>query len=191
MSVLRQQERRSDGMSRFQDPGLKPPVPCGSYISAAGGAAGRRKEKVMAILKMALNTAADAVICFNQHGGLAIVMSVFTLTLWVEGLAGMFSEPARAWVYGFADVLELGRCFRIMRGYLARRRRSMAKRTVWLLQACDYAACRFYLNVVDRERRHQERIEKERIRHRKMVYMRVRHRITAQQHFVERYFLDV
>lgn len=145
----------------------------------------------MATFKMALDTAADAVMRFNQHGGFSIMLLLFALTLWAEGTVGMFSGLARAWASGFADALGLERCFRIMRGYLARRRRGMVKRTIRLLQACDYAACRFYLNVVDRERRHQERIAKERARHRNMVYMRVRHRITAPQRFVEQYFLDV
>lgn len=145
----------------------------------------------MATLTMVLDTAAEAVTRFNQHGGLAVMMLVFTLTLWVEGTVGMFSGLARAWACRFADVLCLARCFRIMRGYLVRRQRNMVKRTIRLLQACDYAACRLYLNVVDRERRHQERIEKERARHRNMVYMRVRHKITAPQRFVEQYFLDV
>lgn len=145
----------------------------------------------MATFKMALETAADTVMRFNQHGGFPIMLLLFVLTLWVEGTVGMSSGLARAWARDTAGALELARFFRIMRGYLARRRRSMVKRTIRLLQACDYAACRFYLNVVDRERRHQERIAKERMQHRRMVYMRVRHRITAPQRFVERYFLDV
>lgn len=145
----------------------------------------------MAAFTMALDTAADMVIRFNQHGGFSIMLLLFVLTLWTEGTVGRSSGLARAWACRFADVLGLGRSFRIMRGYLIRRRRSMVKRTVRLLQACDYAACWLYLDVVDRECRHQERIEKERAKHRKMVYMRVRHRITAPQRFVEQYFLDV
>lgn len=142
-------------------------------------------------LKMAMDVAADAVGRFNQHGGLPIMMLLFALTLWVEGTVGTFSGMARAWAYGMADSLELERSIRIMRGYLARERRRRLKRTVRALQAFDYAACRLYLDVVDRERRHKERIQKEREMHRKMVYMRVRHRITAPQCFVKRYFLDV
>lgn len=152
---------------------------------------GAVRERYMATFKMVLDTAAEAVTRFNQHGGFSIMLLLFALTLWVEGTVGMFSGLARAWARDTADALELARFFCIMRGYLARRRRGMVKRTIRLLQACDYAACRLYLNVVDRERRHQERIAKERMHHRRMVYMRVRHRITAPQRFAEQYFLDV
>lgn len=75
----------------------------------------------MATLTMVLDTATEAVTRFNQHGGLAFKMLVFTLTLWVEGAVGMFSGLARVWACRFADTLGLARCFRIMRGYLARR----------------------------------------------------------------------
>jgi len=129
---------------------------------------------------MALETATEAVMRMNQHGGMTIALSLFTLTLWVEGTAGIFSGLAKAWARNIASALELPRCFRIIRGYLARRRRRAMRRAVRFMQACDYAACRFYLNVVDRERWHKERIEKERIRHRNIVYMRVRRRITME-----------
>lgn len=141
--------------------------------------------------EMALKMAADAVMRLNQHGGTTIVLILFALTLWAEGMAGKSSVLAKAWARDVADALELPRRSRIIRGYLARKRRRAVKRAVRFVMACDYAACRFYLNIMDRERRHQERMKKEREKHRHMVYMRVRHRIMAPQRFVEQYFLDV
>lgn len=136
-------------------------------------------------LRMALDMAAEAVGWLNRHGGLSIIMLIFTLTLWAEGTVGMFSGLAREWAWVTADAFRLPRIIRIMRGYLARRRRYAARQAVRFLWACDYAACRLFMNVADRERSHEERIRKERAKHRQMVYMRVRHRITASQRFAE------
>ena len=57
-----------------------------------------------------------------------IMMSVFTLTLWVEGTVGAYSELARAWAKDASEAFELPRKVRIIRGFLMRRRLIAGKR---------------------------------------------------------------
>lgn len=140
-----------------------------------------------------LNVVADKVEYLNSNGLFTVALFVFVLMFCTYGIEKPMKDRMKQAVRELISAENWIRAFHIMRGRAIRSSHRMRKRLVRILNACDYAAARFYLNMVDREARHMARLEEERQKNRKRIYRRVRRKIYGKStdQFVERYFITL